>query len=83
MKMYMYSLFDTKASVYLPPFCVRAPGEATRMIADLVNDPQSNIGKHPEDYSLWHVGFWDDEDGRPMVDGGPVHMIGCVQLRQS
>ena len=33
---------------------------AVRTFADMANDSNHNIGKHPEDYTLYHIGEWDD-----------------------
>ncbi len=59
----MFSIYDQKAQAYNAPFCFAAAGQAIRAFADLADDPQSNIFKHPEDYTLYEIGVYDDATG--------------------
>lgn len=63
MKINVYSVFDTAAKVFQRPFFAGADGEATRAFADVVNDDKHPVGMHPEDYSLFRVGLFDDGKG--------------------
>jgi len=56
----MFAIYDSKAATYNAPFCFGATGQAVRAFADLANDRDSNIAKHPEDYFLYEVGTYDD-----------------------
>lgn len=58
-----YSVFDVKASVYGTPFFFHNDKMAIRVFSDLVNDPSSSLNRHPEDYSLWSLGEYDDNVG--------------------
>lgn len=57
----MFSIFDTKAAVFGTPFFMPREGMAIRALQDLVNDGQSMVNKHPEDFSLYHIGDFEDE----------------------
>lgn len=71
----MFTIFDSKAGAYNAPFCFGATGQAVRAFADLVNDPQSNIARHPADYTLFEIGTYDDQTG---TMEGIVHItLGC------
>lgn len=59
----LFSIYDSRAEAYMRPFCARNSGEALRAFADLANDPQHAVGQHPEDYSLWRHGAFDEETG--------------------
>lgn len=75
-----YSIFDHKAVQYFPPFYSSTDGAATRSLRDLVDDGNSNVGRHPGDYTLFCVGTWDDSKGRfePII---PLrHIIDAVAL---
>lgn len=61
MRLFCYSIFDLKASVFNTPFFFRSRGEAVRAFIDLANDNKSSISRHPEDYSLFEIGSWDDQ----------------------
>lgn len=58
-----YSIYDRKALHYHPPFYSHTDAAAARSFADLANDPQTNIGRHPSDYVLYCVGQYDDAKG--------------------
>jgi len=60
-KTMMFSVFDSKAAVFGTPFFMQREAMAIRAFTDLVNDPQTMVGKHPEDFSLFHVADFDDE----------------------
>lgn len=63
MNLKAFSILDTKADTFNVPFFMRTTGEAVRAFADLANDPQSNIYRHPDDYRLFHVADFDQELG--------------------
>lgn len=59
-----YTIYDCKALQYHSPWFAVSDGAAVRSFSDLANDPQTNIGRHPRDYSLWHCGVYDDNNGQ-------------------
>lgn len=58
-----YSIYDRKALQYYPPFFASTDPAAVRMLSDLVNDTNSNVGRHPGDYVLYGVGTYSDQSG--------------------
>lgn len=58
----MCTIYDIKAEVYLPPMVFRSLGEAERVFSDICHDKNSGISKHPEDYKLFEMGTYNDED---------------------
>ena len=63
MKSSLYSVFDSCAAFYDRPFVSRDDGSALRAFGDIACDAEHPIGKHPEHYSLFRVGSFDDHDG--------------------
>jgi len=61
MKTMMFSVFDVKAAVFGTPFFMPREAAAIRAFGDLANDLQTMVGKHPEDFILYHIGDFDDE----------------------
>jgi len=59
-----FSILDTKADLFSPPFFFATTGQAVRAFKDLANDGQSSISRHPGDYRLFCVGTFDDSTGR-------------------
>ncbi len=68
MLMHVYSIFDTASGAYMRPFVAQADGEATRVFSDLVADGTHPIGMHPEDYSIFRCGSWNDQNGALTVE---------------
>jgi len=56
----IFTLRDKKAAAYSPIFVHPTIGLAEREISDLANDPQSTLSKHPDDYTLFAIGQYDD-----------------------
>lgn len=63
MKLEMLAVKDEALEAYMRPFFAQSVGQAQRMFVDEVNNPQGEMHKHPNDYSLYHLGTWDDETG--------------------
>lgn len=59
----VYSIKDEKSLSFNTPFFCVSDGVAVRQFTDLVNDEKSLVYKHPEDFSLWLVGVFDDQKG--------------------
>jgi len=75
MQLHIYSIFDAKASAYLPPFYLHNDAMAVRVFADCVNSEQHAFSKHPEDYTLFHLGIFDDSNGK-LTDSEPHTSLG-------
>lgn len=56
----IFTVFDSKAEAYLPPFFLGSTGLAIRSFTDTVNGTDNNIAQHPEDYTLFELGEYDD-----------------------
>lgn len=60
----IYAVQDVKAVYFLPPICLKSDGEAKRFFSDAVNDKQTVVGVHPEDFRLYNLGEFDDNSGK-------------------
>jgi hypothetical protein len=56
----IFTVFDAKAEIYLPPFYMHSKGEAIRAFQTSANDQNLQIGKYPEDFTLYEIGEYDD-----------------------
>lgn len=63
MKLNVFTCYDSKAEAYLQPFLMPSKGEAIRAFTATANDDKSNIGKYPADFTLFHIGEYDDQTG--------------------
>jgi hypothetical protein len=61
--MKLFSIYDGAAKCFLTPFSMRSQGEAIRAFGDSVGDSSQMISKHPEDFTLWFLGVFDEETG--------------------
>lgn len=59
----MFCVHDVKAEAFAKPFAVPTRGIAIRAFADQVNNPDSDLHKHPEDYTLFQIGEFDESTG--------------------
>lgn len=63
MKHGVFSVFDVKIGGYMQPFFSQTKGTALRAFMDVLTDKQHQFCKYPEDYSLIHIGWFDDVTG--------------------
>lgn len=60
----MYTIHDIVANVHRSPMFLRSDGEAVRLFDRVVNDPQTDVSKYPNDYHLYYCGDFDDQSAR-------------------
>jgi len=63
--MKVFSIYDSKAEVFwMPKFYINA-GVALREFADAVaaSKGDNDLSAHPEDYTLFEIGNWDEREG--------------------
>ena len=63
MKLNAYTIYDVAAGTYSRPWFAGSDGEATRGFKDICNDADHPIGAHPEDYTLYRCGNFNDTTG--------------------
>lgn len=62
----VFSVFDSKLASFSRPWYEMTEASAIRVFADAVNDgsnPNNQWYKHPEDFSLFVIGEFDDAKG--------------------
>lgn len=71
MKVGIFSVYDKKTAAFMQPFFQHTRGQAMRTLTDTVKGRESLIGSHPEDFQLFQVGEFDDQEGKivPLKDG--------------
>lgn len=65
MKVNIYSIYDSAVQAFMQPFFSATDQSAQRAIIDNMSDPraQSMLAKHYQDFSLFHIGTFNDHDG--------------------
>lgn len=58
----LFTVYDSAAEFYLPPFFVPTTGIAIRAFEDCINSDDHQFGKHPDHYTLFYLGEFSDQD---------------------
>lgn len=81
MKLEAYSVFDQAVGAFASPQFVRSRLEAVRLFAAACRHGSDHqFAAHPQDFSLHHVGEWDDESGE-LTSVKPERVITAVQCQ--
>ncbi len=75
----VFTVHDSCSGVYDRPFVGRSEGDAVRSFGDIAMDAEHPIGKHPEHFSLYRLGSYDDNTGK-LDPCTPVHVVSAVDL---
>lgn len=59
----LYTIKDLAVEAYGPLFEARAHGEAIRLFKDEATNSESRISKHPQDFELFYMGEFNDQNG--------------------
>lgn len=60
----VFTIYDSKAEIYLKPFHCESIGVALRSLMDVLEDPKHEMTKHSEDFTLFHLGDFDNKKGK-------------------
>lgn len=80
MQFKMFSIRDSKAEIFNPPFFSKSHGEAERNFTALVRDNKSQLNQFPEDFDLYFVGHYDDQTGVTQTLDTPVHVVKAINV---
>lgn len=78
----VFTVHDSKASAYLPPFYMRNSGEAIRAFETTAKDPSTQFNKYPKDFTLFEIGSWDEENGQITMLQHPKLLINAAEFIQ-
>lgn len=60
---FLVSIFDKKVQVFGNPVIAMNEADAVRMARTVVSSDDSQISLYPEDFTLYHVGNFNDATG--------------------
>lgn len=75
----VFTIYDSKASAYLPPFIMHKNEMALRLFTDCCNDKEHQFGKNAQDYTLFNIGEFDDNRG-DVTKGLPNPLANGLEL---
>lgn len=81
MKLQIFSVYDSAAAAYLPPFFTQTTGLAIRSFQDAVNDTNHQFHKHALDYTLHLLGEFDDADCTFTLQEHPIKIATGAETR--
>ncbi len=64
MKQQIYAVYDSCAGIYDSPHFANSDDIVRRQFQDIATAADNPISKHPEHYSLWRLGAWDNTNGK-------------------
>lgn len=70
----MFTIYDSKAEAYLPPFVLPEKAMAIRSFSDCANDPTHAFYRNPGDYTLMHIGTYDDATAKISTLKTPISL---------
>lgn len=82
MKSKVYTVYDSKVESYMNPFLMQTKGQAIRAFADSVNDEKTQFYKHPEDFTLFEIGEYDDASGVYSMHESKVSCGTALEFKQ-
>lgn len=78
MKLSVCAIHDKKTGLYDSVFVVRHPGDAIRSWDVVRQNKDTKFGKHPEDFNLFKIAFFDDETGQIEPLNKPDHLAAGI-----
>lgn len=78
----VYSVLDKAIGAFLPPFVCRSRGEALRSFMDACSDGKHQFTAHPDDFVLYQLGRWDDNNGL-FAAGEPERVLSARECLSS
>lgn len=78
----LYAIKDKESKTTQAPFPVQCNRDAIDGFKALVNDEGTSIGKHPQDFELYHLGEYDPRSMAFSLNDDPKFIIGASELKQ-
>lgn len=81
MQLQIFTVYDSKAEAYMAPFYMNTKGQAIRAFTDSANDPNHQFYKHPEDYTLFLLGQYQDENASFHLQKTPLPIGKAIEFK--
>lgn len=78
--LFIFSIYDSAASYYQPPFACNNKGIALREFSDACNNKETFLAKHPADYTLFLLGTFDDITGEFVLEKTPIRLGTAIEF---
>lgn len=82
MSHHIFSVYDTKAEAYLIPFFLPEIAQAERMFGDTCNDTEHLFYLHPEDFTLFVLGTFDERTANIALFDTPKPVCRAIEMKK-
>lgn len=82
MQLQVFSLFDSKAKAYTQPYFMPQKGQALRSLDGIVNNPQTEVYKYPDDFKLYKLADYDNLSGKFIPLQEPEFIANAVEFKK-
>lgn len=79
----MFTIHDSAAKAYLPPFILPEVGQALRMFTNAVNSKNHQFNQNPEDFILFEIAEFDDNKAKLGVLQVPINHGSGLQFKSN
>lgn len=80
----IFAVYDAAAKAYLAPFQLPREEMALRAFRDVINSPNHELANHPEDYTLFLLGEFDNRTGQHINnEPGPKPLATALSLKNA
>jgi len=79
--MKIFSVYDSKAEYYAQPQFSENKATALRAFHALCNDMETQISKHPGDYTLFQIGDFDERTGTIKGDEAKTNLGTALEMQ--
>ena len=76
----IFTVYDSKVEAYLPPFYQQSKGAAIRAFTDTCNEAGHPFNKHPEDYTMFELGAFDDTGANFELHKTPISIGVAIEF---
>lgn len=83
MNLAVFSIFDAKAEGFMRPFSSININTATRDFGAAVTTDETDVGKNPQDFTLFHIGTFDTLTGMQDIENPIREIVNGLVLRTS
>ncbi len=80
MQQNVFSVYDSKIEAFLQPFFMPTRAAAIRALTDTLGEPGHMFAKHPEDYTLFYLGSFEDEKAVFDLEPTPQSLAVLIEL---
>jgi hypothetical protein len=77
----VYAIYDSKGEIYMDPVLGMNNATVLRSLQAAVNDPNHDFHKFAEDFTLFHIGTWNDKKGEYSMFKTKINLGGLWELK--